>query len=130
MKCWVKINAGSGLPILQQCSRSASGNMCIHLHEISTLATVLPQPMFTLYDEIVIIFVSDNHKATADMFKWTPFLVHRGHILHALNWLTLVGRFKFFSTIYSEKCCLFFRHFSLKKVVKNSKDFHYCVSLR
>ncbi|KAJ7355963.1 hypothetical protein DFH08DRAFT_955397 [Mycena albidolilacea] len=43
--------------------------------------------MFTLYDEIAIIFVSDNHEATADMFKRTPFLVRRGHILRALNWL-------------------------------------------
>jgi hypothetical protein len=32
---------------------------------------------------------------------------------------TLVGRFKIFIIIYGEKCCLFFRHFSLKKVVKN-----------
>jgi hypothetical protein len=36
---------------------------------------------------------------------------------------TLVGRFKFFSTIYGEKCCLFFTYFSPKKVVKNSKQF-------
>ncbi|KAJ7330931.1 hypothetical protein DFH08DRAFT_635302, partial [Mycena albidolilacea] len=84
-KCWVKINAGSGPPILHQ--RSASGNVWIHPHEISTLATVLPRPMFTLYDEIAIIFVSDDHEATADMFKRTPFLVRRGHILRALNWL-------------------------------------------
>jgi hypothetical protein len=32
-----------------------------------------------------------------------------------MYWLTLVGRFKIFSTIYGEKCRLFFRHFSLKK---------------
>jgi hypothetical protein len=31
---------------------------------------------------------------------------------------SLVGRFNFSSTIYSEKCCLFFRHFSLKKWCK------------
>jgi hypothetical protein len=37
------------------------------------------------------------------------------HLLHPL-----VGRFKSFSTIYSEKCCLFFQHFSLKKMVKFS----------
>ncbi|KAJ7191196.1 hypothetical protein GGX14DRAFT_351819, partial [Mycena pura] len=67
--------------------RSASGNICIHPHEISTIATVLPRPMSTLYDEIVVIFVSDAHEATEDMFKRTPFLVRRGHILHALNWL-------------------------------------------
>ncbi|KAJ6532899.1 hypothetical protein DFH09DRAFT_828609, partial [Mycena vulgaris] len=67
--------------------RSASGNVCIHPHEISTLATVLPRPMSTLYDEIVVIFVSDNHEATAEMFKRTPFLVRRGRILRALDWL-------------------------------------------
>jgi hypothetical protein len=27
----------------------------------------------------------------------------------------LVGRFKIFSTIYGEKCHLFFKHFSVKK---------------
>jgi hypothetical protein len=43
--------------------------------------------MFTLYDETVIIFVSDNHETTAEMFKRTPFLVCRGHIVCALNWL-------------------------------------------
>jgi hypothetical protein len=37
---------------------------------------------------------------------------------------TLVERFKIFSTIYGEKCCLFFRHFPLKKAVKNSNLFH------
>ncbi|KAJ6561391.1 hypothetical protein DFH09DRAFT_886465, partial [Mycena vulgaris] len=67
--------------------RAASGNVCIHPHEISTLATVLPRPMSTLYDEIVVIFVSDDHEATADMFKRTPFLVRRGRVLLALNWL-------------------------------------------
>jgi hypothetical protein len=35
----------------------------------------------------------------------------------------LVGRFKFFSPIYGGKCCLFFRHFSLKKVVKTQNIF-------
>jgi hypothetical protein len=37
--------------------------------------------------------------------------------------MTLIGRFNFSSTIYSEKCCLFVRHFSLKKMVKFSKLF-------
>jgi hypothetical protein len=37
----------------------------------------------------------------------------------------LVGRFKFFSTIYGKKCHLFFRHFSLKKEVKISNIFHH-----
>ncbi|KAJ6550728.1 hypothetical protein B0H10DRAFT_1720539, partial [Mycena sp. CBHHK59/15] len=84
-KCWAKINSGSGSHLLRQ--RSASGNVCIHPHEISTLATVLPRPMSALYDEIVVIFVSDDQEATADMFKRTPFLVRRGRILQALNWL-------------------------------------------
>ncbi|KAJ6608879.1 hypothetical protein B0H10DRAFT_1955095 [Mycena sp. CBHHK59/15] len=43
--------------------------------------------MSALYDEIVVIFVSDDQEATADMFKRTPFLVRRGRILRALNWL-------------------------------------------
>ncbi|KAJ6628438.1 hypothetical protein B0H10DRAFT_1717222, partial [Mycena sp. CBHHK59/15] len=84
-KCWAKINSGSSSHLLRQ--RSASGNVCIHPHEISTLATVLPRPMSALYDEIVVIFVSDDQEATADMFKQTPFLVRRGCILRALNWL-------------------------------------------
>ncbi|KAJ7091757.1 hypothetical protein C8R44DRAFT_578541, partial [Mycena epipterygia] len=84
-KCWAKLNAGSGPRILRQ--RAASGNVCIHPHEITTIATTLPRPMSTLYDEIVVIFVSEDQEATADMFKRTPFLVRRGHILRALNWL-------------------------------------------
>ncbi|KAJ6612721.1 hypothetical protein B0H10DRAFT_1779808, partial [Mycena sp. CBHHK59/15] len=79
--------------------RSASGNVCIHPHEISTIATVLPRPMSTLYDEIVVIFVSDENEATEDMFKRTPFLVRRGHILHALNWLKANNPFYFDITI-------------------------------
>ncbi|KAJ7086158.1 hypothetical protein B0H15DRAFT_756145, partial [Mycena belliarum] len=67
--------------------RAASGNVCIHPHEISEIATVLPRSMSSLFDEIVVIFVSDDREATADMFKRTPFLVRRGRILHALNWL-------------------------------------------
>ncbi|KAJ7215049.1 hypothetical protein GGX14DRAFT_359976, partial [Mycena pura] len=43
--------------------------------------------MSTLYDEIVVIFVSDDQGATAKMFERTPFLVRRGHILRALDWL-------------------------------------------
>ncbi|KAJ7180913.1 hypothetical protein C8R46DRAFT_808362, partial [Mycena filopes] len=67
--------------------RAASGNVCIHPHDISTLATVLPRPISSLYDEIVVIFVSEDQEATPEMFKRTPFLVRRGHILRALNWL-------------------------------------------
>ncbi|KAJ6536483.1 hypothetical protein DFH09DRAFT_1091443 [Mycena vulgaris] len=67
-------------PMLRQ--RSASGNVCIHPHEISTIAAVLSRPMSTLYDEIVVISVSDENEATEDMFKRTPFLVRRGHTRH------------------------------------------------
>ncbi|KAJ7918097.1 hypothetical protein B0H13DRAFT_1548035, partial [Mycena leptocephala] len=81
-KCWAKINSGSGPRILQH--RSASGNVCIHPHGITILGTVLPRPMSTLYDEIVIIFVSENREATADMFRQTPFLARRGVLLRAL----------------------------------------------
>ncbi|KAJ6472610.1 hypothetical protein C8R45DRAFT_835860, partial [Mycena sanguinolenta] len=85
-KCWAKINSGTGPRILQQ--RAASGNVCIHPHDITTLATVLPRPMSALHDEIVIIFVSENRaEATSETFRQTPFLVRRGHILRALNWL-------------------------------------------
>ncbi|KAJ7757883.1 hypothetical protein B0H16DRAFT_1314237, partial [Mycena metata] len=38
---------------------------------------------------------------------------------------SLVGRFKFFSTIYGEKCCWVFRHFSAKKRVKKLNIFHH-----
>ena len=84
-KCWAKINSTSVPYPLQQ--RAASGNVCIHPHEISTLATSLPRPMSSLYDEIVVIFVSENREATPDIFKRTPFIARRGRILHALNWL-------------------------------------------
>ncbi|KAJ7016799.1 hypothetical protein C8F04DRAFT_1244704 [Mycena alexandri] len=84
-KCWAKLNAGSGPRILKQ--RAASGNVCIHPHEITILATTLPRPMSTLYDEIVVIFVSEDQEATPEMFKQIPFLVRRGHLLRALNWL-------------------------------------------
>ncbi|KAJ7266123.1 hypothetical protein C8J57DRAFT_951564, partial [Mycena rebaudengoi] len=67
--------------------RAAHGNVCVHPHEISELATVLPRPMSALYDEIVVIFVSDDQEATANIFERTPFLVRRGHIIRALEWL-------------------------------------------
>ncbi|KAJ6471851.1 hypothetical protein DFH09DRAFT_880096, partial [Mycena vulgaris] len=89
-KCWAK-------SILDL--RSASGNVCIHPHEIFTITTVLSRPMSTLYDEIIVIFVSDENEATEDMFKRTPFLVRRGHILYALNWLKANNPFYFDITI-------------------------------
>ncbi|KAJ7159004.1 hypothetical protein C8R43DRAFT_1064291, partial [Mycena crocata] len=84
-KCWAKINSGTGPHILNQ--RAASGNVCIHPHEITNIATQLPRPMFTIYDEIVVIFVSEDREATAETFKRTPLLVRRGRILQALEWL-------------------------------------------
>ncbi|KAJ7220319.1 hypothetical protein GGX14DRAFT_343054, partial [Mycena pura] len=67
--------------------RAAHGNVCVHPHEISEIATILPRPMSALYDEIVVIFVSDDQEATANIFERTPLLVRRGHILRALEWL-------------------------------------------
>lgn len=84
-KCWARITSGSSSGPLAQ--RAAHGNVCVHPHEISKLATVLPRPMSTLYDEIVVIFVSDNQEATSNIFERTPLLVRRGHILRALEWL-------------------------------------------
>ncbi|KAJ7576511.1 hypothetical protein C8J56DRAFT_800163, partial [Mycena floridula] len=85
-KCWARITAGLPGPLAQ---RAAHGNVCLHPHEVTKLATVLPRPMSSLYDEIVVIFVSNNQQATEEMFKryLTPLLVRRGRILHALQWL-------------------------------------------
>ncbi|KAF9017144.1 hypothetical protein BDZ89DRAFT_889654, partial [Hymenopellis radicata] len=88
-KCWVKLNQGKG-PLAQ---RAASGNVCIHPHEITDLATRLPRPISTLYDEIAVMFVSNDQPALPDIFKRTPFLVRRGRILKALNWLKGHNRF-------------------------------------
>ncbi|KAJ7061712.1 hypothetical protein C8F01DRAFT_987159, partial [Mycena amicta] len=85
-KCWAKINTASNTnPLLQQ--RAASGNVCIHPHEISELATQLPRPMSSLYDEIVVIVVAGRQEANAETFRRTPLIVRRGYILRALNWL-------------------------------------------
>ncbi|KAJ7122514.1 hypothetical protein C8R43DRAFT_899918, partial [Mycena crocata] len=84
-KCWIKLNAGSSSRTLRQ--RAASGNVCIHPHEITTLGNTLPRPMSALYDEVVVIFVSNDQEATAESFKHTPLLVRRGRILKALKWL-------------------------------------------
>ncbi|KIK71599.1 hypothetical protein GYMLUDRAFT_105292, partial [Collybiopsis luxurians FD-317 M1] len=85
-KCWAKINEGrnSFQPTDQ---RAASGNVCIHPHEIRNIAQCLPRPLSTLHDEIAVIFVSENSQATPEMFRRTPFLVRRQKILEALIWL-------------------------------------------
>ncbi|KAF9069377.1 hypothetical protein BDP27DRAFT_1222695, partial [Rhodocollybia butyracea] len=75
-KCWVKLNTGS-----------ASGNVCVHPHEITNLTTRLPCPLSSLYDDIVVMFVANDHAATPDIFKCTPFVIRRGRILAALKWL-------------------------------------------
>lgn len=62
-KSWFKLTAG---PIDQ---RAAHGNVCIHPHEITNLAKTLPRPISSLYDEIVVIFVSGKQAATADRFE-------------------------------------------------------------
>ncbi|KAJ7210057.1 hypothetical protein GGX14DRAFT_299693, partial [Mycena pura] len=86
-KCWVRLTSGNSSGPFAQ--RAAHGNVCVHPHEISELALALPRPMSTLYDEICVIFVSDDQQATANMFERTPLLVRRGHILRALKWLKL-----------------------------------------
>ncbi|KAJ7203076.1 hypothetical protein GGX14DRAFT_302348, partial [Mycena pura] len=54
-KCWARITSGAASGPFAQ--RAAHGNVCVHPHEISELAMVLPRPMSTLYDEICVIFV-------------------------------------------------------------------------
>ena len=85
-KCWTKLN-GSSRSKGQTAQRSASGNVCIHPHEITRIATHLPRPINALYDEIIVIFVSEGRPATEDMFKKTPLIVRRGYILRVLQWL-------------------------------------------
>lgn len=85
-KCWTKLN-GSARSKGTTAQRAASGNVCVHPHEITRIATRLPRPINSLYDEIIVIFVSEGRPATADMFKKTPLIVRRGYILRALQWL-------------------------------------------
>ncbi|KIK63405.1 hypothetical protein GYMLUDRAFT_139385, partial [Collybiopsis luxurians FD-317 M1] len=84
-KCWGKLKDGMNNKRTDQ--RAASGNVCIHPHEIQNIAQRLPQPFNTLHDEIAVIFVSEDREATAEIFKSTPFLVRRQKILDALVWL-------------------------------------------
>jgi hypothetical protein len=48
----------------------------------------------------------------------------RGLIKGVEKLLSLVGRFRIFSTIYSEKCRLFFKHFFTEKNSEIFKAFH------
>ncbi|KAJ7579529.1 hypothetical protein C8J56DRAFT_796194, partial [Mycena floridula] len=94
-KCWIRLTAGSG----PQAQRAAHGNVCIHPQEITTLAKVLPRPVSTLYDEIIddCTMIIDRTPETQQHPRYkvcaeTPFLVRRGMILRALQWLKLHNR--------------------------------------
>ncbi|KAJ7584424.1 hypothetical protein C8J56DRAFT_893077 [Mycena floridula] len=70
--CWIgaiPTELGSLTYAEELAQRAAHGNICIHPQEITTLAKVLPCPVSMLYDEIVMIFVSNGGEATEDMFK-------------------------------------------------------------
>ncbi|KAF9014637.1 hypothetical protein BDZ89DRAFT_887173, partial [Hymenopellis radicata] len=82
-KSWIKLNAEHSC--LRQ--RAASGNVCLHPHEIIELTSKLPLPMTSLFDEIVVIVVTDGAAATAEMFERTPLLVRRDKVFQALWWL-------------------------------------------
>ncbi|KAF9005785.1 hypothetical protein BDZ89DRAFT_916664, partial [Hymenopellis radicata] len=96
-KCWMKLNSGSRTAVLQQ--RATSGNVCFHPHEISNLATRLPRPIDTLYDEIVVMFVTDDKEASEATFKQTPILARRGKIERALRWLKKHNRLYYDITV-------------------------------
>ncbi|KAF9019132.1 hypothetical protein BDZ89DRAFT_904643, partial [Hymenopellis radicata] len=67
--------------------RASHGNVCIHPHEIVELAGKLPLPADALYDQIVVIVVTNDQAATADMFRRTPLLVRPDKVMAALRWL-------------------------------------------
>ncbi|KAF9064657.1 hypothetical protein BDP27DRAFT_1174106, partial [Rhodocollybia butyracea] len=80
-KCWVKLNAANSSGAKAQ--QAASGNVCIHPHEITNLAATLLCPISSLYDEIIVMFVANDQATTLEVFKCTPFLVRRSRILAA-----------------------------------------------
>ncbi|THU88953.1 hypothetical protein K435DRAFT_632598, partial [Dendrothele bispora CBS 962.96] len=97
-KCWGKFNEykrdSSGLktgnkndPPRGPPQRGTASNVCFHPHEIRNIATKLPRPFDTLYDEIAVVFVTNDNSVSADAFEGTPFLVRREVILRALLWL-------------------------------------------
>ncbi|KAF9048062.1 hypothetical protein BDZ89DRAFT_924049, partial [Hymenopellis radicata] len=67
--------------------RASHGNVCIHPHKIIELASALPLPINKLLDEIVVIIVSNDQAATAEMFQRMPLLVQPAKVLEALRWL-------------------------------------------
>ncbi|KAF8988578.1 hypothetical protein BDZ89DRAFT_901528, partial [Hymenopellis radicata] len=44
------------------------------------------------FDEIVVMFVTDDHEASEETLKSTPILARRGKILAALKWLKIHNR--------------------------------------
>ncbi|KAK1229654.1 hypothetical protein PQX77_004252 [Marasmius sp. AFHP31] len=97
-KCWAKLNKTgkkNSENVASQkmknndptAQRVASGNVCIHPHEIRDLTSRLPRPLKELKDEIVVIFVSEDRQATLENFESLPFRVRRQKILEALVWL-------------------------------------------
>ncbi|KIY65101.1 hypothetical protein CYLTODRAFT_336548, partial [Cylindrobasidium torrendii FP15055 ss-10] len=86
-KCWVKLKSrGDG----RAWQRGASGNVCIHPHEMTRIAQSLPRPINKLYDDIAVIIVTNDQAVTPDILKTlkqTPLLVRRTRILNALRWL-------------------------------------------
>ncbi|KIY65049.1 hypothetical protein CYLTODRAFT_357472, partial [Cylindrobasidium torrendii FP15055 ss-10] len=86
-KCWVKLKSRQDGRVWQ---KGASGNVCIHPHEVTNIATVLPRPIDKLYDEIAVIIVTDDKAVTPETIeslKSSPVLVRRKRILDALVWL-------------------------------------------
>ncbi|THV08121.1 hypothetical protein K435DRAFT_555761, partial [Dendrothele bispora CBS 962.96] len=73
--------------------QGTASNVCFHPHEIRNVATKLPRPFDTLYDEIAVIFVTNNNSISAEAFEGMPFLVRRQKILQALIWLKANNRY-------------------------------------
>ncbi|THU95724.1 hypothetical protein K435DRAFT_665778, partial [Dendrothele bispora CBS 962.96] len=75
--------------------RGTASNVCFHPHEIRNIASKLPRPFDSLYDEIAVVFVSNDNSVSAEAFEHTPFLVRREKILAALLWLKANNRYYF-----------------------------------
>ncbi|THU89498.1 hypothetical protein K435DRAFT_677793, partial [Dendrothele bispora CBS 962.96] len=75
--------------------RGTASNVCFHPHEIRNITSKLPRPFDSLYDEIAVVFVSNDNSVSADAFEHTPFLVRREKILAALLWLKANNRYYF-----------------------------------
>ncbi|KAF9013825.1 hypothetical protein BDZ89DRAFT_898788, partial [Hymenopellis radicata] len=82
-KTWFKLNADQ----TRHQQRASHGNVCIHPHEIVELTNQLPLHANALYDQIVVIVVTNDQAATAEMFSRTPLLVRPDKLVLALRWL-------------------------------------------